>query len=359
MKYYNTNKIDKKNAIYNIIFGERSNGKTFALLKKGIENYIKNNKQFAYIRRWKEDITGSRAQLLFSGINASNIIEKLTNGKFKGIHYYSRRWYLCNYDENGKVIYSDSDIMCFSFSLSDNEHDKSTSFPHIDLVIFDEFLTNKLYLNDEFILFMNTISTIIRKRDNVKIYMLGNTVNKYCPYFAEMGLINISKMKQGSIDVYKYGNTNLTVAVEYCSPSKINIEHNKYFAFDNPKLEMITSGKWELKIYPHLPIKFRPKDILLNYFIIFDNNIYHCKIVYIDNITFTYIHLKTSVIKNDYDIVYSLEYNINSNYNRSIFKPTNKIQKKIMWYFEHGKVYYQNNEVGDSISNYLKICKRM
>ncbi|MFV3037454.1 phage DNA encapsidation protein, partial [Klebsiella pneumoniae] len=95
-------------------------------------------------------------------------------------------------------------------------HDKSTSFPDIDLIIFDEFLTNRLYLNDEFILFMNTVSTIVRRREDVKIYMLGNTVNKYCPYFAEMGLEHIPKMTQGTIDVYAYGNSDLTVAVEYC-----------------------------------------------------------------------------------------------------------------------------------------------
>ncbi|MGC5276152.1 hypothetical protein ACPXAM_23725, partial [Escherichia coli] len=88
-------------------------------------------------------------------------------------------------------------------------------------------------------------------------YMLGNTVNKYCPYFAEMGLEHIPKMTQGTIDVYAYGNSDLTVAVEYCkSPdSKVKEASHKYFAFNNPKLEMITGGAWELNIYPHLPYK--------------------------------------------------------------------------------------------------------
>ena len=47
MKYYSTAAIDKKNAIYNVIFGERSNGKTYALLLKGLKNYVKNKKQMA------------------------------------------------------------------------------------------------------------------------------------------------------------------------------------------------------------------------------------------------------------------------------------------------------------------------
>lgn len=54
MKYYNTNAIDKKNATYNVIFGERSNGKTYALLLKGLKNYLKTGEQMAYVRRWKK-----------------------------------------------------------------------------------------------------------------------------------------------------------------------------------------------------------------------------------------------------------------------------------------------------------------
>ena len=45
------------------------------------------------------------------------------------------------------------------------------------------------------------------------------------------------------------------------------------------------------------------------------------------------------------------------NYNRNIFKPINKIQERVLWYFKTDRVYYQNNEVGDAINNYLKICK--
>ena len=55
-------------------------------------------------------------------------------------------------------------------------------------ILFDEFITKGMYLTDEFMAFMNTLSTIIRQRDNVKIFMCGNTVNKFNPYFEEMGL---------------------------------------------------------------------------------------------------------------------------------------------------------------------------
>ena len=362
MKYYSLSKINKKDATYNVIFGERSNGKTYACLLQSLKAYVKDGSQFAYVRRWKEDITGRRAQRLFAGLNENGEVSKATNGEFKGVHYYAGKFYLCNYDDAGKVIYGDSDIIGFTFSLSDGEHDKSTSFPGIKTIIFDEFLTSRVYLNDEFVLFMNTVSTIVRRREDVKIYMLGNTVNKFCPYFQEMGLEHVAKMKQGTIDVYKYGESKLTVAVEYCASTeeKGSNATSLYFAFNNPKLEMITGGAWELNIYPHLPHKYKPKDILLCYFIEFNDNIYQAEIIEIDNCVFTYIHNKTTPIrKPERTIIYSLDYHPEPNYNRSIYRPTNKIQERVLWFFKNDKVFYQNNEVGDAINNFLKICKRV
>lgn len=358
--YYTTQKIDKKDATYNIIFGERSNGKTYALLLKSLKSYFKDGSQFAYVRRWKEDITGRRAQRLFSGINDNQEVFKLSKGKFSGVHYYAGKFYLCNYNENGRPVYSDSDIIGFTFALSDGEHDKSTSFPNVTTIVFDEFLTNRLYLVDEFVLFMNTISTIVRRRENVKIYMLGNTVNRYCPYFSEMGLDKIHQMEQGSIDVYRYGNSDLKVAVEYCKSVEDSKDRpsNKYFAFSNPKLEMITGGAWELAIYPHLPYKYKPKDVLLIFFIEFSDNIYQCEIINVNETVFIYIHNKTTPIrKPDEHIIYSLEYNPKMNYNRNIFRPNGSVQSKIAYLFKHDKVFYQNNNVGDAVNNYLKLCR--
>lgn len=358
--YYSTAKIDRKNATYNVIFGERSNGKTYALLKKCIGEYVKDGSQMAYVRRWKEDITGRRAARLYAGINDNNEVVKLTKGLFTGVHYWAGKWYLCNYDDSGKAIYSDSDIIAFSFALSDGEHDKSTSFPNIRTIVFDEFLTNRLYLGDEFVLFMNTVSTIVRQRHDVKIYMLGNTVNKFCPYFQEMGLNHIAKMAQGAIDVYRYGESGLTVAVEYCASQNTDKKSNKYFAFDNPKLEMITGGAWELSIYPHLPYKYKPNNVMLIFFIEFSEVVYQCEIIDLDGVYFIYVHNKTTPIKNPHEqLIYSLDFNPELNYNRSIYKPINKVQQRILWFFANDRVYYQNNEVGDAISNYLKICKRV
>lgn len=357
-KYYSLKNILKTNSTYNIIIGERSNGKTYACLKHGIEQYFKDGSQMAIIRRWQTDIRGNRASEIFKALLANDEVYKISNGKYQGIHYYGGKFYLCNYGDNGKAIYNDNDVIAYPFSLSDTEHNKSISYPDIRTIIFDEFLTRQVYLPDEFILFMNTISTIVRNRTDVKIFMLGNTVNKYSPYFDEMGLRNVSKQEQGTIDIYKYGNSKLKVAVEYCKSMGKSKENSFYFAFNNPKLEMIKTGAWELDIYPHCPIKYKPKDIIFTYFIEFGGEIFQAEIVNKDNHVFTFIHEKTTPIRNkDKELIYSLDYNSKINYNRSILQSHNEITNKIKNFFILDKVYYQDNNVGNTIHNYLKECK--
>lgn len=358
-KYYTLRNILKTNSVYNIVIGQRSNGKTYATLKYGIEQYFKNGGQMAIVRRWQTDIKGNRASEIFSALIKNDEIYKISKGQYKGIHYYGGKFYLCNYDEMGKAIYSDDDVIAYPFALSDTEHNKSISYPDIKTIIFDEFLTRQVYLPDEFVLFMNTVSTIVRERTDVKIFMLGNTVNKFSPYFAEMGITNIQQQEQGTIDIYKYGNSGLKVAVEYCKDIGKSRKNNFYFAFDNPKLEMITSGAWELDVYPHLPVKYKPKDILFTFFIDYENQLFQGEIIQVDNHLFCYIHEKTTDIKKpDSDLIYSLEYNSKLNYNRNILNARFPIEQKIKNFFLTDKVYYQDNNVGDTISNYLKECKR-
>ena len=166
-------------------------------------------------------------------------------------------------------------------------------------------------------------------------------------------------MEQGTIDVYTYGDSKLTVAVEYCATLKASKENNFYFAFNNPRLEMITSGAWELDIYPHLPVKYRPCDVQFTYFICFNGQVYQCEIVEVKGVPFTFIHDKTTPIKDtDNDLIYTLEYNPKLNYRRNILKPLTKLEERILWFYKSDRVFYQDNTVGDAIHNYLKICGR-
>ncbi len=122
---------------------------------------------------------------------------------------------------------------------------------------------------------------------------------------------------------------------------------------------MIKTGAWELDIFPHCPIKYKPKDIIFTYFIEFGGDVFQCEIVNKDNHIFTFIHEKTTPLKNtDRDMIYTLDYNPKINYNRNIYQAHNEITKKIRSFYVLEKIYYQDNNVGNTISNYLKACKR-
>lgn len=353
-KYYSLDNILSKNADYNIIFGERSNGKTYAALKYGIERYIKTGEQMAYIRRWREDLRGKRAENLFANHVANGLIEELTDGKFNEVFYLSNKWFLSYYDKDKNKRYPDSTPFCFGFCLSEQEHEKSSSYPNVTTIVFDEFLTRRIYLPDEFMLYMNLLSTIIRQRDNVKVFMLGNTVNKFCPYFQEMGLKNVGVMEQGTIDIYRFGEHGATVAVEYCDTIVKQKASNKYFCFDNQNLQMITGGKWELAVYPHLPCKYKPKDVLFVFYIKFNDAILQGNIIQVGEENFCYIHQKTTPIKDeDNSLIYSLEMNGKPNYKRKLISNASYVESQVSRYFATDKVFFQNNEIGEIVRNYL------
>ena len=353
-KYYSLDNILSKNADYNIIFGERSNGKTYAALKYGIERYIKTGEQMAYIRRWREDLRGKRAENLFANHVANGLIEELTDGKFNEVFYLSNKWFFSYYDKDKNKRYPDSTPFCFGFCLSEQEHEKSSSYPNVTTIVFDEFLTRRIYLPDEFMLYMNLLSTIIRQRDNVKVFMLGNTVNKFCPYFQEMGLKNVGVMEQGTIDIYRFGEHGATVAVEYCDTIVKQKASNKYFCFDNQNLQMITGGKWELAVYPHLPCKYKPKDVLFVFYIKFNDAILQGNIIQVGDENFCYIHQKTTPIKDeDNSLIYSLEMNGKPNYKRKLISNASYVESQVSRYFATDKVFFQSNEIGEIVRNYL------
>ena len=357
-KFYSLDRILSFGCIYNMIIGERSNGKTFAVHEYMLKRFYEKHECGAIIRRWEEDFKGRNGQATFDGIVSAGLVSKITNGQWESIKYHSGCWYLAKFDEKLNKLVTMENPFCYGFALTMGEHYKSTSYTSITTILFDEFLTRKAYIPDEFISFQNILSTIIRQRDNVKIFMLGNTVNKYSPYFEEMGVKqHISKMKQGDIELVKYGESGLSMAIEYCKSNKEGKLSDKYFAFDNPKLQMITNGSWEMSIYPHLPCEYKRADVKFEYFIEFNDEILHCEIINKGKgKIFTYVHRKTTPVKGEKDIVYSTKYSESPYRFRKINKPKTNIEKIIYSFYLKDRVFYQSNEVGEVMRNYLEWC---
>ena len=359
LKYVTTKRIDKTDAQYRIFIGLRSNGKTSASLESSLRHCVKNGTQLAVIRRWDTDFKGGNsAKTCFDGLVNRGIIYEITNGTWEGMKYFNGAWYFTRYDESlEKDVMSDTPI-AYAFSINMEEHYKSGSWPRVDRIVFDEFISRKGYLIDEFISFCNILSTIIRQRTGVVIYMCANTISCDCPYFKEMGLGDIRKMKEGELKIWKYGESNLKVAVQYTDKlSLTGSPSDVYFAFGNPKLKMITGGDWEIALYPLLPYKFKRSEILFTFYIKYEYDILQCEIVNKDNDVFIYVHPKTTTLKEKpTDLIFSNEVSPKPNIFNNILKPRNSICKKIYLLLDSGKVFYSSNFCGEILRNYKKWC---
>ena len=210
--YWNILKILGFKADFNLVIGQRGNGKTFGVLKHFLECYKKTKKRFCYIRRWDEDVKAFRMEQLFAPFR--NFIDELFGDEFT-IQYRNHKFYLVN--GNGTKI----DCIGYVLSLSSSHHTKSIAYTNVGNILYDEFIrmSGEQELKDELSRFDNTLSTIIRgDNSNVVIWMLANTVSKYSPYFLRFG-IDINKVEQGTIlikEIPLETGEVLKVALEYC-----------------------------------------------------------------------------------------------------------------------------------------------
>lgn len=370
--HYHISELEKRypDALYYMVYGEKSNGKTYTILEKILNNYVKTGEQGAVIRRWDTDFKGQTAKTMYNSFvddgKGRNIVKELTDGRFDDIRYYNGTWTLIkhDYDDEPGQIFKDQEPFCYAFSLNGVEHMNGSSYLGITTVLFDEFMSRRGYLPDEFVLFETALSNIIRDRDNVKIYMMGNSVNKSCPYFREMGLNHITEMKQGDTALYTYGEDGkTTVAVEHAGTAIKNggKKSDKYFAFDNPALDMITQGDWQIKVYPHKPIPFDREDIKFTYFIQFEDQILQCEIIMKGHYNFTFVHPKTTPLRHmEKDLIFSQEASPLFNFSRKINQGMNKqkLVGKILQYYNNEKIFYSDNSTGEIMRNYIMWCKR-
>lgn len=166
--HYNIDKITECDANFNIIFGEKSNGKSYQVKhKKAIEHYLETGKRFILMRRWVADLSNLWIEQYFQDVD----IEKLTDGKYNCISVYRKVIYLSNYDVNtGKT--SRGEKIGYTMALSTEQHYSGGSFLDVDTIIFEEFMERGNYIKNEPDKFMILYSTIDRKQGRVKVWMV-------------------------------------------------------------------------------------------------------------------------------------------------------------------------------------------
>ena len=362
------------NAKYYLAYSERSDGKSYSCLLLGLCYYFVFGNPIAYIRRYEDEVIGSLGQKIFLNFlkynkNGENVVSRLSNGEYNYIKYYGRAWYLAYYDEEqDKITRKSMEPFCYSFTLNNVEKAKSGGYPKIDIIFFDEFMSRRNEMIDEWTEFSNTLSTILRKNNtDAKIFMMGNTVKLNSLYFQEMGIKRPNEIKKGDYRLYQYGESKnkevLKVVVHRGGTDKKNRQAgltDVYFAFDNPKMRMITEGEFEIPNYPHLTKQYRysDKEVVYRYFINFRDFTAQCEVVKKNNVMFTFIYEKTKgkVKLKGREILFQEDYSPERNVRRCINNTYDKLGKKIYSFFVKDKVFYSNNTVGEYVKDYLNWC---
>ena len=98
-KYYDLKPLLDTGCNYMILYGMRSNGKSYAVKKHIIEEAL-NGRNFVYLRRWSEDIKASSVAAYFDDMP----FLELTGGKYAGIMPYQGYFYFYNPGEDDKPV---------------------------------------------------------------------------------------------------------------------------------------------------------------------------------------------------------------------------------------------------------------
>lgn len=241
-KFYNAKDILALNADYNIIYGTRTGGKSYQAKEYVFDKKrLANNEEFILLKRFDVESKRLLAQKYFEDYP----VEKKTGGKI--IDCYGNEIRLCSTDKKEKKTIG------YYMSLSGSAHWKSTSFPNVATIIFEEFFSKSYYLDNEPSLFLHFVSTIARNR-KIKVFLIGNTISRFCPYIDAWNLYGIMKQKAGTIETYS--QDGVSIAVEFDGTKK----ENKMF-FGNDKKSII-ENEWESDAYPRLEKKYEEYEVL-------------------------------------------------------------------------------------------------
>lgn len=191
MSYYNLDSIknvkdlDNEEPILRMIIGNRSAGKTTALLIESLKN-VQNDKQVVFLYRTQDEISSSGKMyedILDSCPECGKVVTNKTvvKGLISAMMLHDK-------DDNVKLL-----GYAVYFNNTDKLKKYSPMFKDVELIVFDEFvLENNGYLKHELTKFESTLRTICRGKGKqvreVPVYMLGNYVTLLNPYFIFFGI---------------------------------------------------------------------------------------------------------------------------------------------------------------------------
>lgn len=360
-EYYNYNEIDQTNANYRVIYGERSNGKTYGYkVYHGFNNWYDSSAQFMYVRRTVEEIKPSKMGVFFD--DAYDYINEKCQKRYPQYSQFYVSAFKGKFDLYGITEKGEKeliDTIGFYVALSQAHHYKSVPFPRVTTLCFDEFLASLSTggeIKDEFSRLLNLISTVRRRREKFIVYMLGNTVNRNSTILHEMG-IDIRDIAQGELKVFQYtdGDVVNTVAVEYTKHFEVSDKSDSFNVFGNQKEMMIRNGAWETENYNTFKnSKYYDEQIVVAFKLV-HNSIalylyipHHCRYIYVSS--------KRLPCDVDYITITTHETHLNRktynfNYNIPIVI---KAKELMLSFLQNGFIYFDNNLTGDDYITFLR-----
>lgn len=270
---YDPTKTPVEKCRWNAIISIRSRGKTTAWLLIGMIVNRKYGCQVSYIRETEDMLAPVNARELFKTINeyeGGRYIRDMTDEQYNYILVKDRRGYFAHIDEKGDVDRRETEPWFYMLSIDRNFYYKSSlNLPEGNLILFDEFISNK-YKENDFIYLCDINKTIIRKRLTPVIIMLANNIDISTPYFRELEISHeVKKLEIGESKIcYSSGGTAVYVELDKVPEKEKknqSIFNRLFFGFKNPKLVAITgegSSAWAIDIYPH--ITHEPDEELLD-----------------------------------------------------------------------------------------------
>lgn len=344
IEWYNPNEILSHDSLFNFVVSPRGNGKTYGFKKRGIKKGIesKGEKQFMYVRRYKEELEDSKNTFF------DDIQKEFPNVKF---------------EIKGKKGYADGVCIVHFMALSTSLKKKSVSYAFVDTIIYDEFLIDKAqirYLPREVDTFMNLYETVARMREIsegivVKAILLGNAITIVNPYFTYFNVpfrVNMEKRFTKC--------QNNEVIVDYCKShnySKMKAQTRFGRLIEGTEFGNFSTNNEFMLDNDNFIEKKRPKDLRYICSLAINNQevgvwkkinpLVSEDILYIDDRIDKTSNRRFALTKDDMSIDYFM---IQKGRN-------NVIIKSIINYFDFGKLRFKNQKIKNIAYEILSIYK--
>ena len=356
---YNPSEAPINDAEWFVLTSERSTGKTSNLVLIAMILFLRFGCITAYLRQKSDQVTPKEMKNFMNVILQFKYIDKLTNGEYNGVRYWSRRYTFVKWDETDQKVKESEPFIWVGDVQEELTYRSNLNLPTCVLIIYDEFISTE-YMTNEIVTLCQLHKTIARDRFGVKMFMCANTTNYYHEYFRELLIQDEVLNCKVNHDFIKFTPLGTKIYYKMIGNRSIKREqlNTKYYGFNNPRLKSITGGDWSINNYPHIEKEER-KVIYNHLYFLFNERYYQIELVHSERLGIhCIIHRCNHPLKRKYDPrVYTIEEIKDKNQiykfgSLHIYKYIWELRKKNKW-------YYADNDVGFTAESYVNRANKL